>query len=113
MSSLRSLSASGELSSLKPLSIYHSNNRHRLRRASLGSAFSYSARSFLVSVLQLRSGFWLLKAVLAVHVGTLVHVGLGYVYAAAAGNALLYALADKAAHEEGAALYTPVGLGVP
>src|SRR5918998_1163954 len=55
----------------------------------------------------------LLEAVLAIHPGALVHVGLGYVGAASTCDALLDALADEAAHEEGAALYTPVGLGVP
>ena len=55
----------------------------------------------------------LLKPVLAVHAGALVHVCFGDVGAAAGGDALLDTLADKAAHEEGAALYTPVGFRVP
>jgi hypothetical protein len=55
----------------------------------------------------------LLEAVLTVHAGALVHVGLGDVGASAGGDALFDALADKAAHEEGAALDAPVGLGVP
>src|SRR4051795_9636111 len=56
---------------------------------------------------------WLLKPVLAVHTGALVNVGLGYVGAATTGYALLDALANKATHQKGAALYAPVGLGVP
>ena len=55
----------------------------------------------------------LLKSVLTVHAGALVHVGLGDVVAPAGGHPLLYTLADKAAHQEGAAPYAPVGLGVP
>jgi len=55
----------------------------------------------------------LLEAVLAVHPGALVHVGLGDVGASAGGHPLLDALADKTAHEEGTALDAPVGLGVP
>src|SRR4051812_359385 len=55
----------------------------------------------------------LLKSVLTVHAGALVYVSLGYVGAAAGGDALLDALADEAAHEEGAALDAPVGLRVP
>ena len=58
-------------------------------------------------------GSALLKPVLTIHAGALVHVRLGYMGAATAGDALLDALADKAAHEEGAALDAPVGLGVP
>jgi|SRR3954462_14642825 hypothetical protein len=56
---------------------------------------------------------WLLEPVLAVHASALVHVGLCYVSAATTGYALLDALADKATHQKGAALYAPVGLGVP
>src|SRR5215210_6631629 len=55
----------------------------------------------------------LLEAVLTVHAGALVHVGLGYVGAPTTGDALLDTLADKTAHQEGTALYAPVGLGVP
>src|SRR3954453_8122642 len=56
---------------------------------------------------------WLLEPVLAVHASALVHVGLGYVGAATTGYALLDALADEATHQKGAALYAPIGLGVP
>ena len=55
----------------------------------------------------------LLEAVLAVHPGALVHVRLGYVVAASRSDALFDAFADKAAHKEGAALYTSVGLRIP
>jgi hypothetical protein len=58
-------------------------------------------------------GSFSLEAVLTVHAGALVHVGLGDVGAPARGYPLLDALADEAAHQEGATLDAPVGLGVP
>lgn len=58
-------------------------------------------------------GSALLKPVLTIHAGALVHVRLGYVVAASRSDALFDAFADKAAHKEGAALYTSVGLWVP
>ena len=55
----------------------------------------------------------LFKAVLAVPAGALVHLGLGYVGTSTTGDPFFDALSDKAAPEEGATLYSPVGLGVP
>jgi len=60
-----------------------------------------------------RDWLGLLEAVLTVHAGALVHVGLGYVGASTTGDAFFDTLADKATHEKGATLYAPIGLGVP
>src|SRR5918998_16592 len=92
--SLRSRKCQGSSSPYGP------QNRIRTRRIPL-----VSARDVVL--------FGLLEAVLAVHAGALVHVGLGYVGASTAGDAFFDALADKAAHEEGATLYAPIGLGIP
>src|SRR5215208_5873167 len=55
----------------------------------------------------------LFETVLAVHAGAFVYVGFGDVGAAPGGYAVFYALADEAAHEEGAAFYPAVGFGIP
>lgn len=55
----------------------------------------------------------LFKAVLPVHAGALVHVCLGDVGTAPRGDPILDTLADKPAHQEGAAPDPAVGLRVP